>query len=260
MKYSNLISRGKTILIQLLIVFVGVYLAFLLDKYQKQNQIASERDKVLTSLKYELDDLRIKFPGMATYQTNRVQEWDSLFKEKKFMSFYTWRYIQPQYDFTTIEYAINTRETEIVDFEMHNSLVKLFNEIKQLKNIEEQITSIGFKYKNIPTSLQEENKEYQILYAENLLLFYKFIDFARLRAGALDRIAYLAKHCLQIINSRLGFEKQKEVELAYVKELLTDTDWVKSITKKEAIGLQQQHFPNLPDKEVNVLLKETFGE
>ena len=79
-KLFNVGDKAKWLLLELLIVFVGVYLAFLFQSYAEQAKIDKEKEKVLVSLKLELEEFRTSFPRFAEYQEGMVNEWDSLFR------------------------------------------------------------------------------------------------------------------------------------------------------------------------------------
>ncbi|MEL7118970.1 MAG: hypothetical protein AAFO07_06000, partial [Bacteroidota bacterium] len=155
--------RFQAILLELVIVFIGVYLAFLLNSYQENQKSQKEADKILSTLKIELEYFRIQFPGRATYQYDERMKWDSLAKEDSYIQFYNWRYVQPQYDYSILEYALNTQENSIVDFELYTSLSQLFERIKQLENMEITITNIGLEYRDVSNRITniEELKSFR---------------------------------------------------------------------------------------------------
>ena len=93
--------------LELLVVFIGVYLAFVFQNISLSKGIAKEQEKVFVSLKKELDYFRIMLPEYADFQAKIIEEWDSLLNLKQIPTFYGWRYIEPQYNFKVIEYAVN---------------------------------------------------------------------------------------------------------------------------------------------------------
>lgn len=58
-------KNARFLLIELLMIFIGVYLAFLFQNYSEQKKIDKERDKVLISLKLELENFRTTFPRFS---------------------------------------------------------------------------------------------------------------------------------------------------------------------------------------------------
>ena len=239
--------KWQLVLVELVIVFTGVYLAFFLNNMQEEKYIQQESEKIWSSLKIELEGIRLAFPLWAENQEQNNVEWDSLFAIDEIGDFYTWRYIQPQYDFTTIQYAIDSREGSIVDFDMYKRLTTLYQRIQQLEHSENLMTEMGLRYKNIPKGM-DKNPDYWILFGENKLLFYKFIDFSKMRTGILRRIAKLSEDLLNIINQKLGEERQKVLEKEFIQQQIIT---VGADAPKEVLEARiKENFPSLSDADI----------
>ena len=115
-------------------VFVGVYMAFLFQQYAENQKLDKEKEKVLMSLKAELDDFRSNFPRYAKYQDGINKEWDSLFSVQEIGDFYSWRYLEPQYNYKVVEYALNQQATDIINFELYYELSQLHSYLKRLEH------------------------------------------------------------------------------------------------------------------------------
>ncbi|MBX2872744.1 MAG: hypothetical protein KTR30_11605 [Saprospiraceae bacterium] len=251
--------KWQLVLVELIIVFVGVYLAFFLNSLQEEKYIQQESDKIWSSLKIELEGIRLSFPVWADNQTEQNVEWDSLFAIEEIGNFYTWRYIQPQYDFTTIQYAIDSREGNIVDFDMYKRLTDFYQNVQQLEHSENLMTELGLRYRNIPRGIDKSKEEYWILFGENKFLFYKFLDFSKMRAGILRRIAKLSEDILDIINQKLGEERQQILEREFIHQqiVLIGDDAPKAFLQARI----KENFPNISDsdiEEIYLLAKEEF--
>ncbi|PHN03195.1 hypothetical protein [Flavilitoribacter nigricans] len=248
------------ILLELFIVFVGVYLAFLLGNYQEKKRIASEAEKIYTSLKVELEGIRFNFPQRAAYQRSRNVEWDSLWDQGGYAPLYQWRYIQPQYDFTTIEYALKAQGSTIVNFELYESLTELYQGIKRLEHQELLLTDIGMEYRNVPADSNMPTDELAIRNADNRLLFYKFIDLSKLRAEVLGELVTHANNSLQIIDNRLGKDDRRRIEMDLIREnlprLIAGRDLPEAMIKKQI----EQQFPSLRERDIRQLMEELPGD
>ncbi len=239
--------KWQLVLVELIIVFVGVYLAFFLNSIQEEKYIKQESEKIWSSLKIELEGIRLAFPLWAENQAEQNVKWDSLFAKEEIGKFYTWRYIQPQYDFTTIQYAIDSREGNIVDFDMYKRLTTLYQNIQQLEHSENLMTEVGLRYKNIPSGM-DKNQDYWVLFGENKFLFYKFIDFSKMRVGSLRRIAKLSEELLDIINQKLGEERQKVLEKEFIQQQIVS---VGSDAPKEVLRARiKENFPDLSEQDI----------
>ncbi len=240
--------KWQLVVVELCIVFFGVYLAFLLNSHQQEQYVKQEGEKVWSSLKLELEAIRFSFPIWVEYQKSQNEKWDSLFANQEVGKFYTWRYIQPQYDFTTIEYALSTRESSIVDFDMYKKLTELNQNIQMLRHSEELMTETGFKYKNIHSKLPKTSKEYLQLTADNRLYFFKFIDFSKIRVNIMNRIVLSVIDQLEIIDEKLGPEKSLELEKSFIqKQIIVLAD---NATPEEILARIKEVFPDLSDQQI----------
>jgi len=185
---------GKPLL-DLVIVITGVTVAFLLSNWNTQRSEQAERIKILTSLHGELKVMEKLFSGMADYQLKMTKSWDSLHSIGVHSDFHHYYYIQPQYNYSVIEYAINTRNSAIVDFRLHEQLLSLYQHIKMLEESEVYMTRIALEYR--------PNEDNDHVSKVNLFLFDRFIGFSRNRANSLRRAHITATDILAIIDDEI---------------------------------------------------------
>ncbi len=212
-KRSFSILKGvsaKQILIDLLVVVCGVYMAFYLNDSAEQFKINKRSERTLRSLKIELEQMRVFFPGQADYMNQKVAQWDSLYQAGRWIDYYNWRYLQPQYNYTVLEYAINERETEVLDFQLYKSLLDLYRNIRQLEEAERYMTETGKEY-TIGVTEPSTDPAVQLLRNQNLFHFLKFIGFAKDRASSLSQVAQLATISLDQINQK--FSRRELVDI-----------------------------------------------
>lgn len=244
-------DKAKWLFLELLIVFIGVYLAFILQSFAEGSKMDKEKEKVLIGLKLELEEFRTGFNRFADFQEDKVKEWDSLFAIEKVGDYYGWRYIEPQYNFSIIEYALDLKGTDIVDFDLYDDLSKIYSEIKKLEHAERLMTELGMQYKIISGSLDPSSQMAKNLAAENRFHFFKFKGFARDRVGILRRAANYSQDLLETINSELGPERVREVEFRLLKKYLeagVDIPFLKEIFAES--------FPHYSEEEFNQMVEE----
>lgn len=225
-------DKAKWLALELLVVFIGVYMAFLFQKYGENQKLQKEKDKVLTSLKLELEEFRTSFPRFSDFQKEKTDEWDSLFAIQEVADYYNWRYYEPQYNIRIIEYALNQEGTDVVNFEIYDQLSKLHARIKQLEFAERKMTQFGEQYQLIPNALPNNSTERSIMKAENRFTFYKFITAAKSRTRSLKDVSEEAAEILVQINDELGPKKAREADMLLLKKYVeadVDADFVKSI-------------------------------
>lgn len=186
----NLLVTLKPML-DLIIVITGVSVAFLLNGWSENDKEAAEREKVMRSLNMEISEIVHYFPLMVTYQEKKNVTWDSLLNLGVVAEFNHFYYLQPQHNYSVIEYAIDTRNSDIVDFRLHEQLLKLYKRIKMLEQAEVYMTSVALQYQAVGS------KESQA--AQNLFLFQRFIGFSKNRASIMKSINELAGETQQMI-------------------------------------------------------------
>lgn len=241
--FSTKSNRGKWIwaFVDLLVVIIGVYIAFLIQSSAAERQDTKEKTKVLMALKYELETFRIQFPQFADYMTNYHEE----VKDNEMTNFSGWRYNEPQYAYQIIEYAMNLENEDVIDFQLYDQLQKLYVEIKQLEHVERLITEISGKYKKYIPELSMTHELNLERKADNASQFERFLMFVRSRAFSLNRVAASTKDALLLINEQLGSEKVKEIE----REIITN--YLRFVSsKEEMIQMGTKYFQSFTEKEI----------
>lgn len=254
-KLFKVSDKAKWLFLELLVVFIGVYLAFLFQGFSENKRISKEKEKVLVGLKLELEEFRTSFESFADFQQGKVDEWDSLFKISKVAAYYDWRYIEPQYNFKIIEYALNQEGTDIVEFELYEKLSILYGQIKRLEHTERLMTELGMKYNLIPSEFGPKSEQALLLKAENRFNFYKFKGFAGDRASILRRISKSSPDILLLINKELGPERTQEVEynlLAKYVDAKVQLDFVREIFNK--------YFPHYSETRLDQMIEQIKSE
>lgn len=247
-------NKAGWVLIDLLIVIIGVYCAFLIQNYSTNQQNKKEEDRILTALKYELEQFRYTMFQVATGMGNYSRELSKTASENTYSNFSDFRFIEPQYGYQIIEYSLNLQNTDIVDFELYNSIQGLFVEIKKMEHVERLLTETARRYISLPEGLPKSSPEYQVRWAENYDNFNRFTVLIRDRAEIAARVATASADALPIINDRLGPEKTKEIE----KEiLLSNIDLARN--EDEAVQIVKKFFPNFEEEEVRELYRSHQG-
>ncbi|HBX65222.1 MAG: hypothetical protein CL670_06390 [Balneola sp.] len=233
----------KFLLLELVIVFLGVYGAFLLQNSNEDRRIDAEKQKILTGVKEELEYFRIFFPGFAG--NDAVAERNVLIQQDEYDDFSNWRFIQPQYNYTAIEYSLGA-PAEIIDYDLNADLSTIYREIRKLEHAEELMTTLSMEYKAIPDGL-ENNAAVQFADENNLLNFVRFNSRADDRARIMNRLADLSAEILPNINSQFPPEYLKDIELSLISENISAS----SEAELEAtIPAVQNFFPNLSEEEI----------
>ena len=244
----------KKLLIDLLIVFSGVYIAFLLGNYSESQKAKIQQQKIMSSLKNELEYMRIFYPNQKKYQAQKVKEWEAMLDSNKVVEFFAWRYVQPQYNYTVVEYAINSREIGVIDFNLHQQLMKVYQGLKQVEYAEEKMTTLALEYQPIPAMMDSTKQDYQIMFRHNRFLFRRFTVFAGDRAAILGRISSHAKDALSLINDYFAEEDLYAIE----KEILVNifVNFHGQVTENYIRETIKEAFPNMTEEGMQEIIEE----
>lgn len=241
--FSTKSNRGKWTwaIVDLLVVIIGVYIAFLIQSSAADRKDAKEKTKVLMALKFELETFRIQFPGFADYMTNYYEE----VKDDELTDFSGWRYNEPQYAYQIIEYGMNLENEDVINFQLYDKLQKLYVQIKQLEHIERQITEISGKHKKFIPELPMTHELNLVRKADNASHFERFLMFVRSRAFSLNWLASSTNDALTLINDQLGPELTKEIEREIISQNLRYIS-----TEEDVIQMVANLFPSFTEKEI----------
>lgn len=233
----------KFLALELVIVFLGVYGAFLFQNYSENQRIRSEQNKILIGLKEDLEYFRIFFPGYAG--DDQVKEWRVLFQEGEYPQYFEWRFIQPQYDYRAIEYALEA-DARVIDYELNSGIAEVYQELKKLEYVEDLITQIAMEYHYLPGDLKEKS-EGELLHQQNFLNFKLFTERMADRSGIMNRIAEMSDLFLPEINAQFGKKELKNLELQLIDKYLNPEN---EAVLDASIPPLLEFFPNLTEEEI----------
>ncbi len=237
----------RFLLMELVIVFIGVYGAFLFQNYSEQRKIDAEKEKVMIGVKEDLEYFRIFFPDFAGVE--QVKEWREKITEDKYIDFSGWRFIQPQYDYIAVEYALAS-DANVIDFEMNSAIAEIYQELKKLEHVELLLTDLAMKYEEVPEG-NRDNLIVKMAHQKNFLNFKRFTERYADRASIMQRIAEMSDKHLPMINKEFSKEKLKQIELLLIQ---------KNVTAKNEqeinfyVNVLKEFFPNLNDAELRTVL------
>ncbi len=239
------------VLIDLLIVIIGVYCAFLIQNYAENEKNLKERDRVITAMKYELEAFRFQMTEISRGMAGYAKQLSAFQQQGTYGNFSDYRFIEPQYDYQTIQYALSLQNSEIIDFELYDVLQSLFVEIKKIEHVERLLTETSRRYRSIPGNISNETTEYKLVWTDNFDNFNRFVTLIGDRSSISGRIAEASVEALPLINARLGYEKSHAIE----RELLLENMDI-ARNEQEAVFLAKQFFPNFTEEEIRQLYRE----
>lgn len=236
MFFSKLRKRNSFLshIIDLIIVFIGVYSASLIADYNQNIQDRKEREKVLSAIKGELEQFRLFNERWASYMESTVRRLDSLYDKEIYTSeFNTWRYLEPQYNYRIIEYATNLKGTNVIDIELFIELQRIYNDIRKLEHAERFMTH----FSNLRDMSGDDTKNLQ-----NRFYLFKFIFYSRDRINILRRLQKTSEEVLELVNDRLSPKIKHTVELELAQKVIDFMGY-------ETVPILKKHFPDITDQE-----------
>ncbi|HEX8529886.1 MAG TPA: hypothetical protein VF646_07675, partial [Cytophagales bacterium] len=154
--------RGtRSLLAELVIVFVGVYGAFLFENYNEARKRNEERQKVYEALRNEIGSLRTTFADIASYQVDynrelkaKIDRGESPDEVRRL------RYVAPQYSLEVLENALRFNSFELLDLPLHIQLSRYHSRVQMLSYAEQKITQLSESYVGLhdasPGALREQ--------------------------------------------------------------------------------------------------------
>lgn len=247
-------NKFAWVLIDLLIVIIGVYCAFLIQNYAENEKNLKERDRIITAMKYEMEAFRFQMSQISLGMRREVRVFNSYLSQQTYPNFSDARFIEPQYEYQSIEYALKLQNSAIIDFELYLKLQNIFVEIKKIEHVERLLTETSRRYQTIPASIPSSSIEYKLVKAENLDNFVRYEILTRDRGQVSARLAMASTDALTIINERLGPERAKEIEKELILGYAPNFD-----NEEEAIQIGLQYFPHFSKEEMASLYRRANG-
>ena len=250
--FSSKSNRGKWAwaFVDLLVVIIGVYIAFLMQSSASERNDQKEQIKIFSALKMELEAFRVGFPQFA----NSNYEYLKSIEDQELHDISGWRFIEPQYGYQIIEYAINIQNTEIIDFSTYEMLQKLYVNIKQLEHTERLITQLSGEYQYTIPELDASHPLNMERMANNRSRIVRFKMFLRGRAANLNRTSEDAMNLLEQINAALGPVLKKEIDIKYIASNISRIN-----SEDQALRLVKKYFPGIEEDTIRNLYREAKG-
>ncbi len=160
--------------LDLIIVFIGVTLAFVFTRYQEENKATQRTEQVVSLLVTGLDMYEDLFGGFVLY----LEEFNAKFREKldsgELPNFESETFPAPQYPIDAIS-LLSDQSFETLTPEVHIKLTEFSNAIRRLIYTEQKMVDASEKYtyipKNQPFAIPELYRIEQIKWARNYLKY-----------------------------------------------------------------------------------------
>ncbi len=256
--FSSKSNRGKWTwaLVDLLVVIIGVYIAFLIQSSESDRKQLKEKEEIITALKYELEFFRIQMPGQAWYSKNKANEWTKIHDAGNYSNYSSWRFIEPQYNYQVTEHALNISNAEIISFELSQALRPVYVQIRRIEQTERTLTEMAGRYQSIPGSLKKGQPEYDVIWNKNYDNYKRFVQAMLDRASNQELLGNESISALKIINEQISKTTKRKVEesltVRFIDELVD--------SEEEAVVVINRTFPDFTEDEARQMYQRAIQE
>ncbi len=134
------------IAIELAIVFLGVYLAFVFSQSQETRRLEAKRQTVIELLANQVTRYQQLFAGFTLYHDGLNEEVLLELRSGQVPDFGDVIYVAPQYPSDAIDYVLTNQSLDVFDLELYVPLASFAHRIQQLMTVEAELTALGNRY------------------------------------------------------------------------------------------------------------------
>jgi hypothetical protein len=138
------------VLVQLVVVFIGVYAAFALSEYREARQLEDRRERVLALLAEGIEQYGSSFGSFAEFHESHNAEFRAQLDRGELPDYSDWYYIAPQYPIDLINYLVTTQGSDLFDQDLFEPLTRYATMVEMLMYAEERMTRLGDAYRPPP--------------------------------------------------------------------------------------------------------------
>lgn len=157
--------------VELLIVFIGVYLAFALQEARENRILEDRKESVLMLLKDGLVQFERLFGGYVLYHETENAGIRQTLEQGELPYFGGQFYAAPQYPIKTINYVTTNESFDVFDLELYLPLSSYANRIQQMMAVEAELSALGGRY--LPVAPEDPRFAEQMQHARR---YYQFME------------------------------------------------------------------------------------
>lgn len=173
------------VLVELVIVFVGVYLAFVLTEYQEDRQRERRTERIVEILDVGLARYEQVFGAMVGYHDRRNAELGDALAENRLPDIGDVYYSAPQYPIDVIDYIVTEEAFRVFDIAFYTELITFTNAIQRLMYIEEKLVETAERYEPLPPP---DDPDHARVYREQRQLAERHLGYMALRRNTADEL------------------------------------------------------------------------
>ena len=162
----------------LIIVFIGVYAAFVFSNYQAEKKEIKEAAHILELLKTGVKRYEGTFGGFAVWHVKHNKAYRDKLAKSEIPEFGNAYYPAPQYPIDVMNNVITKESFKVFPIDIYVPIASFTNTIKRLMYVEEKLVEISERYEPLP---YKENPDYERVYRQQRQLAYRYWQYLELR-------------------------------------------------------------------------------
>jgi len=182
--------------LDLLIVFVGVTLAFVFTNYQENKKLEQDTRQMISLLKVGLVEYEQLFEGFVIYHENYNANFKEQLEEGMIPDFGDVTYPAPQYPIDVISYILTNESYELVDPEFYVKLTQFSTAFQQLMYTEEKLVQKAEKFEE----LSWQNVSQEKLREGQFEIGNRYLRYLEIRKNRSLELRDKAKELIRLIN------------------------------------------------------------
>lgn len=185
------------LVLDLVIVFIGVTLAFVFTNFQEQQKIDEETDQMLMLLSGGIERYERTFASFVEYHENRNAEFLEKLQNNELPSIFETYYTQPQYPIDVISFLLTNRSYQLFKPDVYLALTEFSSSLQRIMYIEEKLVELSEKYKPLP---EKSDRNYELAFNEQFNLAVKYYRYLNLRKNVCEELVERARKIKTLLN------------------------------------------------------------
>jgi len=181
------------LILDLIIVFIGVTLAFLFTHYQEQEKLKRETTNLLTLFELNLNDYEELFGGFTIYLEKYNEQFETQLKKGIIANYEGVTFPSPQYPIEAID-LINNQGYEVLEPGIYIKLSAFSNAIRRMIYTEQKLVEISEKYIQLPDTKNDISPVY---YIEQKKWAKLYLRYSKIRKSTAHELVSIIKNLKQ---------------------------------------------------------------
>lgn len=171
---------------ELVIVFLGVYLAFLFSAHQEERKIEADKEKIVELLEFGLERYHELFSGFATRHENLNPQILATLQNGEVPDFGGEYFVAPQYPIDAIKFLLTDESYDLFENGLYVPLIEYVNRINRLMYVEEKLVELSEVYEPLPATT---HPSYEHLHAKQMHKGWRYYRYMELRKEISSNLA-----------------------------------------------------------------------